>query len=202
MRGATAPEGTPTELAPAEERVMAATLAALAALDPGALTIQRICRDAQVTPPTVYYHYGSKDGLVAAAIERMLAEGTQALDEQIPREGTFEEVLAQASAAWEATVLAPTRPLAVFSWATLLTAANSLECRTALQAARKHSEADLEEGLRRHIADETARAEVAAVIMDVLLAMALHYHLDGDPQAVRDRIAALGGTIRRAAGRA
>lgn len=191
------PEAVPL---PAEERIISAALAALTALDPSALTIQRICREADVTPPTVYYHFGSKDGLVAAAIERMLAAWSAALDEQIPREGSFEDALASASAAWEAMVLEPARPLAAFSWATLLTAAGSLECREALQQARQHSEAQLEAGLRRYIADGATRAELAAIIMDVLLATALHYHLDGDPAAVRRRIGVLGSTIRRAAG--
>jgi AcrR family transcriptional regulator len=194
------PDGSGTSTS-AEERIMVATLAALTALDPSALTIQRICREAQVTPPTVYYHFGSKDGLVAAAIEQMLTAWSAALDQQIPREGSFDQVLAKASGAWEAMILEPARPLAVFSWATLLTAAGSLQCREALQLARQHSESQLDVGLAPHIADAQTRTELAAVIMDVLIATALHYHLDGDSAAVRQRIAVLGNTIRRAAGR-
>lgn len=178
---------------------MAATLAALSSLDPSALTIQRICREAGVTPPTIYYHFGSKDGLVAAAIERMLAAWSTALDEQVPADGSFEDVLRSASSAWEAMILEPSRPLAAITWATLLTAAGSLECREALLAARRNSEAQLNDGLVRHIADGETREELAAVILDALLATALHYHLDGDPSAVRRRIAQLGNTIRRTA---
>jgi AcrR family transcriptional regulator len=183
----------------AEERVIAATLEALVALDPGALTIQRICRSAGVTPPTVYYHFGSKDGLVAAAIQQMVADWLDRLDRQVPRAGHLEDAIARATDAWEAMILEPSRPLAVFSWATLLTAAGSLECRAALLQARRRSAAMLEEGLRHHVADGDARAGMASLILDVLLATALQYHLDGDATAVRPRITVLAETIRRAA---
>jgi AcrR family transcriptional regulator len=201
MRTGSVPGDAPPIVAAqsAEERVMAATLEALEALDPGALTIQRICRAAGVTPPTVYYHFGSKDGLVAAAIERMVADWLAALDRQIPTSGRLDDVIARASSAWEAMILQPARPLAVFSWATLLTAAGSLECREALLQARRRSEAMLEQGLREHVPDEQVRAGLASLILDVLLATALQYHLDGDAEAVSSRIAVLAASVRSAA---
>ena len=46
---------------------MRATIHALSQMDPAALTIQQICREAEVSAPTLYYHFGNKDGLIAAA---------------------------------------------------------------------------------------------------------------------------------------
>lgn len=193
------PAPQPSRGEPGQERILAAAMDALTTLDPAALTIQQICRAAAVTPPTVYYHFGSKDGLLAAAIERTLADLLAVLDRQVPLYGPLEEQLASATAAWGAMILAPTRPLAVFSWAALLTAAQSLECRQALLDARRGSEARLAEGLRAHLADDAARAGLATLIVDVLLAAALEYHLDADANAVRRRMDYLADTIRNAA---
>ena len=106
----------------AETRILRATIDGLTRLDPAALTIQQICRAAEVTAPTIYYHFGNKDGLLAAAVEQLVTDWLAMMDAAVSREGSLEQTLEQAIGAWEATITAPTRPIAVFAWATLLLA--------------------------------------------------------------------------------
>ena len=122
---------------PAEERILQATLDGLTQLDPAALTLQRICRAAEVTAPTVYYHFGNKDGLIAAAVERLVADWLEMMDAAVePRGQPRSDPRAGHRRLDEATITAPTRPIAVFAWATLLLAGSSEECRDALIRAR------------------------------------------------------------------
>ena len=67
---------------PAEERILLATIHALAEMNPAALTIQQICREANVSAPTLYYHFGNKDGVIAAAIERLVYDWLEVIDQQ------------------------------------------------------------------------------------------------------------------------
>ena len=126
----------PADATPSEERILRATIDGLTQLDPAALTIQQICRAAEVTAPTIYYHFGNKDGLLAAAVEQLVTDWLSMIDAAVSREGSLDQTLEQAIGAWEATITAPTRPIAVFAWATLLLAGTSEECRDALIRAR------------------------------------------------------------------
>jgi AcrR family transcriptional regulator len=193
------PAGRPVEAGegpPAEERILAATLHALARLDPGALTIQAICRDAGVTPPTLYYHFGSKDGLVAAAIERLADDWTSLLDVTVPRRGDLDETLATAERGWAAMVLSPGRPLAVIAWVTLLSAQTSERARTALVRARERTVQLTAEAIQPHVGDAEQAGDLAAVVIDGVVAAALDHHLDGDVPALHRRLSALMRVVR------
>ncbi len=89
---------------PADERILQATIDGLTQLDPAALTLQRICRAASVTAPTVYYHFGNKDGMIAAAVERLVSDWLQMMDAAVSRDGDLGRTLDQAVGAWEATI--------------------------------------------------------------------------------------------------
>ena len=134
---------------PAEERTLRATIDGLTQLDPAALTIQQICRAAEVTAPTIYYHFGNKDGLLAAAVERLVTEWLAMMDSAVDREGSLDQTLEQAVTAWESTITSPTRPITVFAWVTLLLAGSSEECRDAILRARDRALALVTEALAR-----------------------------------------------------
>jgi AcrR family transcriptional regulator len=179
---------------------MAATLQALTRLDPGVLTIQAICREAEVTPPTLYYHYGSKDDLLVAAVER-LADGSIALlDAVVPRRGDLEETLGTAQQAWEEMIKSPERPLAVLAWVTLLSAESSERARVALLAARDRGLELMSEALLPHVDDAQAAADLATVVMDAIIGAALDHLLDPDDEALRQRLCAVTRTVRLAVG--
>lgn len=184
---------------PAEERILQATIDGLTRLDPAALTLQRICRSAGVTAPTVYYHFGNKDGMIAAAIERLASDWVDMMDAAVSREGDLGLTLEQAVAAWEATITAPNRPIAVFAWATLLMAESSEQSRDALIRVRDRTLLLVTESLTPHMNDEVA-ARFAGLVIDAVVSSALQYELDRDRQGLRDRLEGLVGLVGASAG--
>jgi len=183
---------------PADQRILRATIHELAQLDPSALAIQRICRLAEVTPPTIYYHFGSKDGLIAAAVEQLVEDWLGMMDAAVSREGTLDDTLGRAIDAWEATITSPTRPISVFAWVTLLAADSSPQCRDALIRARDRSRAMIAEALLPHVPPALVD-DVAGMVVDMVLAAAVHYELDQDRTQLRARLDSLGRAARLAA---
>jgi AcrR family transcriptional regulator len=173
-------------------------MAALGALDPAALTIKQLCGAAGVTAPTLYYHFGNKDGLVAAAVERLVADWMAAMDAAVNREGPLPTTIEQAIAAWTLAITAPERPLAVFAWATLLLADSSELARGALVEARDRGRAMIAEVVALHVAPPLV-APMAGLLVDSVIASAVQYELDHDRQALRTRLDALGLAVRLAA---
>jgi AcrR family transcriptional regulator len=182
----------------AETRILRATIDGLTRLDPAALTIQQICRAAEVTAPTIYYHFGNKDGLLAAAVEQLVTDWLAMMDAAVSREGSLEQTLEQAIGAWEATITAPTRPITVFAWATLLLAGTSEECRDALIRARDRALSMVTEALAQYV-DEVLAGELASLVIDAVVAAALQYELDKDRAGLRARLGGLGRLVSGAA---
>ena len=182
----------------AETRILRATIDGLTRLDPAALTIQQICRAAEVTAPTIYYHFGNKDGLLAAAVEQLVTDWLAMMDAAVSREGSLEQTLEQAIGAWEATITAPTRPITVFAWATLLLAGTSEECRDALLRARDRSLTLVTAALANHV-DDVRAGELASLVIDAVVAAALQHELDQDRTALRARLDGLGRLVAASA---
>ena len=183
---------------PADERILQAAIDGLTQLDPAALTLQRICKAAGVTAPTVYYHFGNKDGMITAAVERLVADWLAMMDASVSREGGLDITLAQAIGAWEATITSPTRPITVFAWVTLLVAGSSQECRDALIRARERSLVLVTAALTPHM-DEPTASRLAGLVIDAVVAAALQYVLDKDRSALRGRLEDLVGLVGAAA---
>lgn len=57
-----------------EERILRAAAEVLERGGPAALTTRAVCEAAGVKSPTLYHHFGGKDGLAAALVRRGLAE--------------------------------------------------------------------------------------------------------------------------------
>ncbi|MEZ5184841.1 MAG: TetR/AcrR family transcriptional regulator [Candidatus Nanopelagicales bacterium] len=189
--------GTDSAVEPAsDERILRATIDALTRMDPSAVTIQRICQEASVTAPTLYYHFGNKDGLVAAAIERLVSDWVDLLDRQISREGSLEQALEQAVQGWESMIRAPDRPLAVFVWLTLLTAGTPVESRDALIRARDRSRDLVGEALRSYVTDAHTREILAGMVLDAVVAAAIEYQLDQDVAGLRMRLTSMTRTVQ------
>jgi AcrR family transcriptional regulator len=189
---------TSDDRSPADERILQATIAGLTQLDPAALTLQRICRAADVTAPTVYYHFGNKDGMITAAVERLVSDWLTMMDTSVSREGGLDLTLEQAIGAWESTITSPTRPITVFAWVTLLVAGSSHECRDALIRARERSLVLVAEALSPHMGESTA-ARLAGLVIDAVVAAALQYELDKDRAALRERLHQVVGIVGAAA---
>lgn len=178
------------------ERILQAVIEGLQELDPAALTIQQVCRRAEVKAPTVYYYFGNKDGMIAAAVEQLVEQWLALIDASVSRTASFDVTVAAAILAWEATITSPTRPIAVYAWVTLLASANSPQCRDALIRARERARAMIAEVLSGHVGPAEVD-DLAGLVVDTVLAASLHHELDGDRDLLRERLEALGRTVRR-----
>lgn len=165
---------------------------ALTELDPAALTIQQVCSRAEVTPPTVYYHFGSKDELIAAAVDSMVTQWIDQLDSLIDRRGSLDQTLAQAVAAWHMMITAPERPFAVLVWVSMW----SDESRSALIRARTHAQATIREAIVGHLGAIPDSDDLAGLLLDGILGAAVDYQLDSDEDQLRRRLTTLGSVVR------
>jgi AcrR family transcriptional regulator len=59
---------------PTERRLLAAAAALLESGGPGAVTTRAVLEEAGVTAPTLYHHFGDKDGLLNALLEEGIAK--------------------------------------------------------------------------------------------------------------------------------
>jgi AcrR family transcriptional regulator len=75
----------------ARRALIEAAQAILAARPAGKLTVREVASRAGCDVALVNYYFGSKDGLLAAALEDALAELREVLETNTRREGTFEE---------------------------------------------------------------------------------------------------------------
>ena len=195
-RGASIGDGVPgsdigDEVTP-RQRVIEAAIEGLTALDPAALSIQRICDRAQVTPPTLYHHFGSKDGLTATAVDVLVTRWLDELDAAVDRRASLDQALEQAVDAWHAMITSPQRPFAVFIWVSMW----SEESRAALVRAREHAHKLIRDSIAAHSGSAPAGDELAALVLDGVLGAAVDYQLDSDSQALRRRLTALTGVVR------
>jgi AcrR family transcriptional regulator len=174
------------------QRILAGVIDALTELDPAALTIQQVCSRAQVTPPTVYYYFGSKDGLIAAAVDSLVTRWIAQLDALVDRRGTLDQTLDQAVAAWHMMITAPERPFAVVVWVSMW----SDESRPALIRAREHAQGTIRDGIVGHLGSIADCDDLAGLLLDGILGAAVDYQLDSDEARLHRRLTTLVSVVR------
>ena len=96
------PEPVNAPPAPGRERILDAALELMANPRETRPTIANICRRAGVAPPSIYWHFGSKAGLVEAVVERaakaeiaIMFDFSRHVADPVDRLGTFLESLRQ-----------------------------------------------------------------------------------------------------------
>jgi AcrR family transcriptional regulator len=159
-------------------------------------TVNEICRVAGVRPPALYYHYGNKEGLVAAAVEAASTAWLDELEALVGTGSTLEERVTAGMQGWRALILDPRSALLLLLRVQLDSAQTSSEIRAALvrvMARAKEVIADAIEGVAGPLDD---RAEFAAVLLDLVQGAALRHHLEDDPASLDRHLAEIGRTIR------
>jgi AcrR family transcriptional regulator len=175
------------ETLPTRDRIVQVVIDALAELDPAALTIQQICVRSGVRPPTVYYHFGSKEGLVIEAVDALVTSWLGELEASVDRSGTLDQTLDQALEAWFGMITNPSRPFAVFVWVAMWSEAS----RAALLDGRVRALELLEEAISGHLGMRPGIDDLAGLILDGLLGAAIDYQLDADQDLLLRRLTAL-----------
>lgn len=169
--------------------------AAIQGLAEGRLSVAQVCQGAGVQAPALYYHFGSKEGLVAAAVEAVGRAWLERIEASIPAEGDLGARLSAATRAWQAFIEAPDRPVTLLMRVGLEFADESEPIRAGL--ARVYDEA------RRVVCEQIESAvgpidgirDIAETVMGLVQAAALAFHLDPDRRALRHRLEAIGRTL-------
>jgi AcrR family transcriptional regulator len=182
----------PSEGEPTPQRILQAVIDGLTELDPAALTIAQVCSRAQVKPPTIYYHFGNKDALTAAAVDALVTRWIDQLDRLVERGGSLDQTLAQAIAAWHLMITAPERPFAVFVWVSMW----SEESRAALVRAREHAQGLIRDALVDHLGPIPDSDDLAGMLLDGVLGAAVDFQLDSDETALHRRLSTLVSMVR------
>jgi len=166
------------------------------------MTINEVCKRAGVRPPAIYYHFGSKEGLVSAAVEAVGGAWLEALREQLPPEGSFEETLAAALDGWQALIESRIRPIKLLISVQLESAESSTEIREALQRVYDRARTIIRLGIATSSGAPESLDGITETVLGLVQAAAIHFHLDGDPRALRARLDELGRTLAILVGQA
>jgi AcrR family transcriptional regulator len=189
------PVSAPVSAPNASGAILDAAIERLAESTPSGMTINEICKRVGVRPPAIYYHFGSKEGLVSAAVETAGNAWLEALRAQLPAGGTFEETLVAALDGWQALIESPSRPIKLLLSVQLESAESSPEIRAALQRVHDHAREIIRLGIAASTGQTKNLDRIAETVLGLVQAAAIHFHLDGDRTALRARLDELGRTL-------
>jgi AcrR family transcriptional regulator len=150
-------------------------------------TISEICKRARIQPPAVYHHFGSKEGVIAAAVETIAAAWLAELEKALPANRTFDQRLRKAVQGWQAAIEAPTKPVKMLLTIQLECADRSVTIRDALRRVHEQACAVVRRDLDQSgLFDGTAA--LADTVVGLVFAAALRFHLEADRTALRRRL--------------
>jgi AcrR family transcriptional regulator len=150
-------------------------------------TISEICKRAAVRPPTVYHHFGSKEGVIAAAVETISAAWLAELEKSLPAKKGFDQRLRKAMQGWQAAIEAPTKPVKMLLTIQLECADRSVTIRDALRRVHEQACAVVRRDLDQSGLFEDTAA-LADAVVGLVLAAALRFHLEPDRTALQMRL--------------
>lgn len=135
-----------------KERLLDEALSLFARRGVDAVGVQEIVDAAGVTKPTLYHHYGSKDGLIAAVVDRGFAVLNRALDTLGPYDRDLPWYLERQAGLWIDTVRVQPDWFRVQLSLTFLPAENrsSTPVRVGTLALQRRMEALFEEAAQQH----------------------------------------------------
>jgi AcrR family transcriptional regulator len=181
---------------PGKARILEAAIELVAEGGNARASISEICKRARVQPPAVYYHYGSKDNLVAAVVESVAVAWLDELEAMATQGRTFEALLAAALRGWRALILQPDGPTLLLTRIQLECADKSATIREALRRVMSRARVVVSRSLEGVVGPIASADEIAVTIISLVQGAALQHHLEKDEAALDRRLAEIGNTIR------
>ncbi len=159
------------------------------------MTISQICRRAQVKPPAIYYHFGSKEGLLAVVVETVAEAWLDQLEASQPEGGDIAERLRVAVDGWQAMVEDPARPIKLLLSVQLDGPDHAAEIEASLQRVYERARRLIARSI--HAASgQVAEVDVLAdQVLGLVQSAALAFHLDSDRKRLRARLRSIGRLI-------
>ena len=180
---------------PGRARILQAGLDLAAESGPSGMTINQICQRAGVKPPAIYYHFGSKEGLLGAVVETVTEAWLDQLEASQPAGGDIAERLRAAVDGWQAMIEDPVRPIKLLLSVQLDGAERSPEIEASLRRVYERART-LIAGSIRAAAGEVSEVDVLAdQVLGLVQAAALAFHLESDRKRLRGRLRAIARLI-------
>lgn len=180
---------------PGRARILEAAIELVANGGYAGATINEVCRLAEVRPPTVYYHYGNKDGLVAAVVETVAAAWLDELETVARAGSSFEERLLAGLRGWRALILEPRSPIKLLVRVQLECGNNAPAIPAALIAVMTRARAIIAGAIEGVVGPLDDADELAQTIVSLLQGASLRHHLENDVDGLDRRLAEIGNTI-------
>lgn len=180
---------------PGRARILQAGLDLAAESGPSGMTINLICQRAGVKPPAIYYHFGSKEGLLGVVVETVAEAWLDQLEASQPAGSDIAQRLRAAVDGWQAMIEDPARPIKLLLSVQLDGAERSPEVEASLRRVYERARHLIAESIRS--ADpEVAELDVLAdQVLGLVQAAALAFHLEPDRKHLRARLRAIGRLI-------
>jgi AcrR family transcriptional regulator len=162
------------------ERILDAAVAVVANEGLRSTTLDSVCRRAGVPKTSVYWHFGSKDGLLAALVERVAGEWTDAIERQAYAAGPdpFER-LDRAFDAMRAILLEKPHLLRLLLTLTFEPVRVSASTRAALRRASARAESAITQGIEDTLGGSLPGLDlVANLILAMLQAASVRMLID------------------------
>jgi len=159
-------------------------------------TISAVCERAGVRPPALYYHYGSKDGLVGAVVEAVAGAWLEELRSSVVAEtDSLEALIAGALRGWRAAILAPQSPVELLLRVQLESADHAPPIREALRRVMARARAIIADALDAVAGPLRSPEAVAQTVVSLVQGAALRHHLDRDERELERRLAEVGDAL-------
>jgi AcrR family transcriptional regulator len=189
-----APKSTPRP-EPGRARILQAGLDLAAESGPSGMTISRLCQRAGVKPPAIYYHFGSKEGLLGAVVETVAEAWLDQLEASQPAGSDIAARLRAAVDGWQAMIEDPARPIKLLLSVQLDGAEHSAEIEASLRRVYERAR-QLIAGSIRAAAGEVSEVDALAdQVLGLVQAAALAFHLESDRKRLRARLHAIAQLI-------
>ena len=178
-----------------EARILRAGIELAAGSGPRGMTINQVCERAGVKPPAIYYHFGSKEGLLGAVVEAVAEAWLDQLEAAQPARGDLAARLRVAATGWQEMIEDPARPMKLLLSVQLDGADCSAEIEASLRRVYDRARS-LIAGSIRAAAGEVAEIDVLAdQVLGLVQSAALAFHLESDRKRLRARIRSIGRLI-------
>jgi AcrR family transcriptional regulator len=186
---------SPAQVEGGRARILQAGIDLAAEAGPSGMTINQLCRRAGVKPPAIYYHFGSKEGLLGAVVETVTEAWLDQLEASQPAGGDMVERLRAAVDGWQAMIEDPARPMKLLLSVQLGGADDSPEIRASLRRVYERARQLIAGGIAA-VAPQLAEVDVLAdQVLGLVQAAALAFHLESDRSRLRARLAAVAHLI-------
>jgi len=158
-------------------------------------SVREIVQACGLSNAALYYHFGSKEGLLGAVVEAVAEAWLDQLEAAQPAQGDLAARLRMAVDGWQAMIEDPARPMKLLLSVQLDGADTSPEIRTSLQRVYERAREVVAEGIRAAAGELPELNALADQVLGLVQGAALAFHLESDRKRLRARLCGIAHLI-------